>query len=189
MIKRLTATALAAAFALAPMAATADGHACSNDVWNKVMSRGKIVVGVKADYKPWGYRDSTGEIVGMEIDMAKDVADKTNWRKMLKNEYPEINIKEEKGHMLELMIDNLERDNHGQDFSYIYDNISDDEKEKIVNINYPVLEYPSKITSFNFDKNPIVEGTLQGIKGQYLLLDTGVINMRKFAGYLLETDF
>ena len=76
MIKRLTATALATAFALAPMAATADGHACSNDVWNKVMSRGKIVVGVKADYKPWGYRDSTGEIVGMEIDMAKDVADK-----------------------------------------------------------------------------------------------------------------
>ena len=58
-----------------------------------------------------------------------------------------------------------------------------------MNINYPVLEYPSKITSFNFDKNPIVEGTLQGIKGQYLLLDTGVINMRKFAGYLLETDF
>ena len=28
-----------------------------NDTWNKVMSRGKLVVGVKADYKPWGYRD------------------------------------------------------------------------------------------------------------------------------------
>jgi polar amino acid transport system substrate-binding protein len=42
----------------------------------KVMSRGKIVVGVKADYKPWGYRDSDGSLVGMEIDMAKDVAAK-----------------------------------------------------------------------------------------------------------------
>ena len=45
--------------------------ACTNDTWNKVMSRGKMVVGVKADYKPWGFRDSSGEIVGMEIDMAK----------------------------------------------------------------------------------------------------------------------
>ena len=47
---------------------------CTNDVWNKVMKRGKVVVGVKADYKPWGYRSTSGELVGMEIDMAKDVA-------------------------------------------------------------------------------------------------------------------
>ena len=40
------------------------------------MSRGKIVVGVKADYKPWGFRNSDGNIVGMEIDMAADVAAK-----------------------------------------------------------------------------------------------------------------
>lgn len=48
---------------------------CANDGWNKVMKRGKIVVGVKADYKPWGYRDTSGAIVGMEADMAADVAD------------------------------------------------------------------------------------------------------------------
>ena len=48
---------------------------CANDVWNEVMKRGKIVVGVKADYKPWGYRDTSGAIVGMEVDMAQDVAD------------------------------------------------------------------------------------------------------------------
>ena len=54
---------------------TAAAEQCSNDVWNKVMSRGKVVVGVKADYKPWGYRDTSGAIVGMEIDMAQDVAD------------------------------------------------------------------------------------------------------------------
>ena len=69
---------LASALALATMstAAVADGHSCSNDTWNKVMERGKLVVGVKADYKPWGYRNSDGELVGMEIDMAKDVAAK-----------------------------------------------------------------------------------------------------------------
>jgi|TARA_R110002072_G_scaffold38138_22_gene110573 polar amino acid transport system substrate-binding protein len=47
---------------------------CTNEGWNKVMSRGKLVVGVKADYKPWGFRNESGELVGMEIDMAKDVA-------------------------------------------------------------------------------------------------------------------
>ena len=52
----------------------ASANRCSNMRWNKVMKRGKIIVGVKADYKPWGYRDSNGNLIGMEIDMAKDVA-------------------------------------------------------------------------------------------------------------------
>lgn len=56
-------------------ATTAYAAECSNDVWNKVMERGKVVVGVKADYKPWGYRDSDGSIVGMEIDFAQAAAD------------------------------------------------------------------------------------------------------------------
>ncbi|WP_146347139.1 transporter substrate-binding domain-containing protein [Falsiphaeobacter marinintestinus] len=48
---------------------------CTNDTWNKVMSRGKLVVGVKADYKPWGFRSSDGAIVGMEVDIAQAAAD------------------------------------------------------------------------------------------------------------------
>jgi hypothetical protein len=51
---------------------------------------------------------------------------------------------------------------------------------------YPVLQYPTKVTSFNLDKNPDVAGTLMGIKGQYLLLDTGVINIRKYTAYQVE---
>ena len=76
MLKKIALGMAAATVALVPFAVSADGHKCSNDAWNKVMSRGKIVVGVKADYKPWGYRDSDGSLVGMEIDMAKDVAAK-----------------------------------------------------------------------------------------------------------------
>ncbi len=65
-------TALAAS-----LLTTTAGYAaqCTNDTWNKVMERGKMVVGVKADYKPWGFRDSDGSIVGMEIDFAQAVAD------------------------------------------------------------------------------------------------------------------
>ena len=62
--------------ALAAMSAGIVSAECTNDVWNKVMSSGKIVIGVKADYKPWGFRDDSGNLVGMEIDMAMDVAAK-----------------------------------------------------------------------------------------------------------------
>ncbi len=72
-MKKFIAGLAASAIALSATAATA--AQCTNDVWNKVMDRGKIVVGVKADYKPWGFRDSDGSLVGMEIDMAREVAD------------------------------------------------------------------------------------------------------------------
>lgn len=49
--------------------------------------------------------------------------------------------------------------------------------------SYPVLAYPEKVKSFSLDRAPVVEGVLQGIKGQYLLLDTGVLNLRKHTGY------
>ncbi len=51
---------------------------------------------------------------------------------------------------------------------------------------YPVDEYPEKIKSHNLDKTPIIRGKLQGIKGQYLILDTGVINIRKYTGYEIK---
>ncbi len=73
MLKKLICGA-----SLAALAAVSVGAAqakCTNDVWNKVMERKKLVVGVKADYKPWGFRNESGAIVGMEVDMAKDVAD------------------------------------------------------------------------------------------------------------------
>jgi hypothetical protein len=57
------------------------------------------------------------------------------------------------------------------------------EQPDITEINYQVIEYPTKITSLNFDKTPCIEAGLLGIKGQYLITDQGVLNIRKFAGY------
>lgn len=112
----------------------------------------------------------------VEIEIAKTMSDKTNWRNMLKNKYPEIDLIEEKKKVL-------------KDFAGIIDKydaeILDDE---IYKFNYPVEKYPEKVSSLNFDKNPIVEGILQGIKGQYLIFDTGVINMRKFQGYEVKVS-
>jgi hypothetical protein len=51
---------------------------------------------------------------------------------------------------------------------------------------YPVLEYPVKVDSLSFDKTPLIEGKLMGIKGQYLIFDHGVLNLGKFEGYELR---
>ena len=74
MKKSIKATV--AAIALDAVATSAGAAQCTNEVWKKVMERGKVVIGVKADYKPWGFRDESGNLVGMEIDMAKEVAAK-----------------------------------------------------------------------------------------------------------------
>jgi polar amino acid transport system substrate-binding protein len=74
MIKKIAHTALCA-IVVASFTLAATQVNAANDRFMRVMERGKLVVGVKADYKPWGFRDSSGKLVGMEIDMAQDVAD------------------------------------------------------------------------------------------------------------------
>jgi len=61
--------------ALAVMAIGATGSAVAQTLEN-VLERGTLVVGVKADYRPWGFRDESGNIIGMEPDLARDVADR-----------------------------------------------------------------------------------------------------------------
>jgi polar amino acid transport system substrate-binding protein len=63
---------LGAAVALA--AAVSSPALAQSDTLASVKQKGKIVVGVKADYKPFGYTDPSGKIVGLEIDLANDVA-------------------------------------------------------------------------------------------------------------------
>ena len=62
-------------------------------------------------------------------------------------------------------------------------------EQEIQSLQYPVLQYPTKVSSLNFDKTPEVQGVLQGIKGQYLILDGGVINLRKFTSYHIEFEY
>ena len=65
-MKKLTNFALAALLVSTGLA--------SADTLDKITSAGKIVVGVKNDYRPWGYLDAGGNLLGLEIDLAKDVA-------------------------------------------------------------------------------------------------------------------
>ncbi|WP_138934324.1 transporter substrate-binding domain-containing protein [Roseovarius arcticus] len=60
--------------AIAAAVAAVIGSSAFADTLQDIKDAGKIVVGVKQDYKPWGYLTSDGELKGLEIDLARDVA-------------------------------------------------------------------------------------------------------------------
>lgn len=124
-------------------------------------------------------RVATRQLAGfVEVACKQHVADRTNWRAMLKGDVPEIDLVAERERLLELIADDLEqlKAAHGEDALRVVD-------EQGLGLSYPVQVWPQKVKTHNLDKEPSVEGTLQGIKGQYLILDTGVINIRKYTGY------
>ena len=61
-------------------------------------------------------------------------------------------------------------------------------EENEVRLNYPVQTYPEKVSSFSLDKNKTIEGFLVGIKGQYLIFDSGVFNVRAHTGYEINIE-
>jgi hypothetical protein len=115
----------------------------------------------------------------VEVMFKQFVADKTNWRDMLKGEATPLDMHVEANRL----IGKCQSDLKELEDKFGFFAISVLNGVDVVSIAYPVVSYPEKVSSLNFDKTPIVEGTLRGIKGQYLILDSGVINMRRFAGY------
>ena len=120
----------------------------------------------------------------VEMAMKKYVADKTDWRKMLKGQTESKQMLAERDCLLEEASEELTAIQGEHEAGQI-ESLTDAEE---VNISYPVLEYPLKVSSMNFDKTPEIEGVLLGIKGQYLILDKGVLNIRKFTSYNLTFD-
>ncbi|PCI20703.1 MAG: hypothetical protein COB62_04315 [Piscirickettsiaceae bacterium] len=120
----------------------------------------------------------------VEMALKKYVADKTNWRKMLQGQAEEKQMFVERDALLEQAseeLTTLQNEHEEGQIELLPD-------AQVVNIHYPVLEYPLKVSSLNFDKTPEIEGQLLGIKGQYLIFDKGVLNLRKFTSYNLAFD-
>lgn len=118
----------------------------------------------------------------VEVAFKEHVSDKTAWQRMLKGQTDRVDLVKQREYLINQCFEALDGllQEHGMEAIEVLDNAEP------VTIDYPVLEYPSKIKSLNFDKQATVEGTLLGIKGQYLMFDTGVINIRKFGGYEVE---
>ena len=112
----------------------------------------------------------------IEVLFKKHIADKTDWRKMLKGGTEFVNLLEWK----ETLLERLKEDLKSFDHKIL--------QEEVLQINYPVMKYPEKINSFNLDKVSEITGKLMGIKGQYLILDTGVFNVRSHSGYEITLE-
>lgn len=120
----------------------------------------------------------------LEVALAEFIADKTNWRNMLKGNGEVIDLKSQGATLIEQIRPKL------TELSELFGATAITElDEEVVELDFPISEFPSKISSFNFDKNPEVTGVLKGIKGQYLIFDTGVINIRKFTSYEVTVSY
>src|SRR4051812_36803077 len=74
IMKKLARTLAAAVAAVLSVSAGVVSGTASADTLDRIKERGPIVVGVKSDFKPWGFLDPMGKPIGMEIDLAADVA-------------------------------------------------------------------------------------------------------------------
>jgi len=118
----------------------------------------------------------------VEVAFKAHVSDRTDWRKMLKGDAESVDLHQVRNDLMQQCSEEItalqQRFGEGE--------ITPLNDEIIVDIRYPIEAYPAKIKSLNLDKTPEISGVLQGIKGQYLILDTGVLNIRKFTGYQVK---
>ncbi|MBU2995166.1 DUF2797 domain-containing protein [Cellulophaga baltica] len=110
-----------------------------------------------------------------EVALKDYVSDKTNWRKMLKNEVVDESLEDWKNKLKQYIPEEA--------LPYFLEN------NKEIEIEFPVNKYPTKVKSLNLDKTPIYTGTLVGIKGQYLIFDDDtVFNIRSNEGYYVSIN-
>ncbi|WP_196889659.1 DUF2797 domain-containing protein [Aureivirga sp. CE67] len=111
-----------------------------------------------------------------EVALKDKYVDKTNWRKMLKNEVIDADLTAELPKIKEVLPEEVKQ--------YFSEN-----PQEVLSLNYPVEKYPTKVKSLNLDKTPSYSGKLMGVKGQYLIFEDGtVFNIRSNEGYVVEID-
>ncbi|MBO6702564.1 MAG: DUF2797 domain-containing protein [Pseudomonadales bacterium] len=118
----------------------------------------------------------------VEVAFKNHISDKTQWQQMLKAENRHVDMIERRDQLMGDIKADLEPviERFGiQAIQPILD-------AEVQTFCYPMTRYPTKVSSLSFDKTPDVGGTLIGIKGQYLVFDTGVINLRRFTSYEME---
>ncbi|MDY8136654.1 DUF2797 domain-containing protein [Aquimarina sp. 2201CG5-10] len=108
-----------------------------------------------------------------EVALKEHVADKTNWRKMLKNEIEDEDLTASRDKIKSFIPEEVKE--------YFIEN------NKETELKFPVLRYPEKLKSLNLEKTPEYTGVLKGIKGQYLIFeDNTVFNVRNNEGYVVK---
>lgn len=108
-----------------------------------------------------------------EVALKTHYADKTNWRQMLQQETITLDLEAEKDQSLEYLPKEVK--------PYIVRNTTP------IHLKFPVTNYPQKVKSLNIEKAQYYQGTLTGVKGQYLMFeDQTVFNIRSNEGVLVK---
>lgn len=117
----------------------------------------------------------TRKIAGeLEVYLTQYVADKTDWRKMLKGEVELVDLLELREEIYNYFLEEYK--------PYIL------KEDEWMDFAYPILEQIQKVKAYNLDKQPVIEDRLIGIKGQYFIFENGVLNVRKYCGYEVEVS-
>ena len=120
----------------------------------------------------------------LETICKQHLNDRTNWQQMLKQKSEHLDlykIREDLYNTIEEELSELQVQFNNNQIVWSSDDL-------ITEIDYPIIEYPKKVSSLDLEKKLKITGRLQGIKGQYLILDTGVINLRKYTGYNVKIN-
>lgn len=115
----------------------------------------------------------------VETSLKQHVSDRTQWQRMLKNETSEMDLAAKWKQLQKEAQQALQdlQNEHGESAIELHESMDS------ADFSYPVKNYPEKIKAHNFDKTPILEDVFVGIKGQYLIFENLVVNIRKYTSY------
>ena len=119
--------------------------------------------------------DNRYEAGMIEVAMKEHLADKTNWRRMLEDDFEDdLDLADFREKI---------KDYFPEDFKNFYSS-----ENEMVRLDFP-YEAPEKISTISLDKSPEFEGVLRGIKGQYLSFEGGTFfNVRAHEGFVVELE-
>ncbi len=110
----------------------------------------------------------------IEVTLKNHISDTTAWRKMLEDSGDSIPD-------FETALQRIEEYWPEESKAFKKDNL------EVIRLQYPYSP-PEKIIGLKLEKSPKISGVLSGIKGQYLNLDTGLLNLYAHEGYKISLE-
>jgi hypothetical protein len=111
-------------------------------------------------------RTASRHLAGVvEAQLAQLISDRTDWRLLLQGDRPPVDLPALRDRLMERL-------------GRLPEGVAWQTAEPVVTLSYPVLAYPRQLLRLRLDRHPVVAGRLLGAKGQYLLFEHGVFNVR-----------
>jgi hypothetical protein len=104
-----------------------------------------------------------------EVAFAEHLPDRTDWRALVSREATPVDL-------LKL------RDELAAKLTVLSEGVRWLD-EQALSFNYPVIQYGHRLQRLRLDEEPVISGNLIGIKGQFLLFEHGVFNVRQHTSY------